>query len=354
MNVAVEYPMNSPTRPRPQQHSPRGFNDEAGMQQQGRGKPGGYRRDNHVEQPIYSEFYDYSEVEGPPRSAGGPPNGGMAMPQQGQMPPQQRMMPQGQSNHGHEPSRPPVANALPMRGGGGPNGGGGGGGGGSFAGRSRPPSYSGSRSEELLVMNPEAAKHRQNRRQQGRTPSTGKGPNTQQPKSGSPPRTPGHSPPHKSIPDPKQGRPVSPESLSASAATIPRVKSPSVMTSVLQPLELKVHEYEGLMHVAQDDMARLDEELHALQQKRAEAEGRFLEAKAKHDDYQRQYQDVEMALRGEIPRETPPQQQPPPRRERPISYDEPSPEERPMSHQSSFGMQKTRTRDRFRMSLFGN
>ncbi|PSR81652.1 hypothetical protein BD289DRAFT_34077 [Coniella lustricola] len=103
-----------------------------------------------------------------------------------------------------------------------------------------------------------------------------------------------------------QQRPVSPESLSspsglAPGTSIQRLPTPSVANSVLQPLDAKVAEYGTLMSDAQDEMAHLDEEMRALQDRQREAEQRFLEAKAKHDDYRRQYNDVEKALRGEYP-----------------------------------------------------
>jgi len=71
------------------------------------------------------------------------------------------------------------------------------------------------------------------------------------------------------------------------------------MECVLQPLEAKVREYDGVMQREQEEIKRLDEELAALQARRAEAEGRFNEAKAKHDEYQRQYNDVERAMSGD-------------------------------------------------------
>lgn len=103
-----------------------------------------------------------------------------------------------------------------------------------------------------------------------------------------------------------QQRPISPESLSSPnglgpGTSIQRLPTPSVANSVLQPLDAKVAEYGTLMGEAQDEMARLDEEMRGLQERQRLAEQRFLEAKAKHDDYRRQYNDVEKALRGEYP-----------------------------------------------------
>lgn len=105
---------------------------------------------------------------------------------------------------------------------------------------------------------------------------------------------------------PHHGRPISPESLPTPTPTggnnmaIQRLPTPSIPNSVLQPLDAKVVEYGTLMSEAQADMARLDEEMRALQERQRGAEQRFLEAKAKHDDYRRQYADVERALRGDF------------------------------------------------------
>lgn len=99
------------------------------------------------------------------------------------------------------------------------------------------------------------------------------------------------------------GRPASPESLRTPTGhgnNIVRLATPSIPNSVLQPLDAKVVEYGSLMTQAQGEMARLDEEMRLLQDRQREAEQRFLEAKAKHDDYRRQYHDVERALRGEF------------------------------------------------------
>lgn len=97
------------------------------------------------------------------------------------------------------------------------------------------------------------------------------------------------------------GRPISPDSpLLSPAAHIQRLPTPSITSSVLQPLDAKVTEYGALMAEAQGDMASLDEEMRQLQDRQREAEARFLDAKAKHDDYRRQYHDVERALRGDF------------------------------------------------------
>lgn len=102
---------------------------------------------------------------------------------------------------------------------------------------------------------------------------------------------------------PHNGRPVSPESPMLTPPAIHRLPTPSIPNSVLQPLDAKVVEYGSLMQDAQGEMARLEDEMRAIQDRQREAEQRFLEAKAKHDDYRRQYADVQRALRGEFPSE---------------------------------------------------
>ncbi|CAN8105540.1 unnamed protein product [Discula destructiva] len=103
------------------------------------------------------------------------------------------------------------------------------------------------------------------------------------------------------LPHHSGGRPASPDSLpTPTGHNIRRLSTPSVPNSVLQPLDAKVVEYGTLMADAQGEMSRLDEEMRLLQDRQREVEQRFLEAKAKHDDYRRQYSDVERALRGEF------------------------------------------------------
>jgi len=67
---------------------------------------------------------------------------------------------------------------------------------------------------------------------------------------------------------------------------------------VLQPLEKKLQEYDHLMSEAHSTMIGIDEELRVLQERRREQEERYAEARAKRDEYQRQWRDVERALRG--------------------------------------------------------
>lgn len=103
------------------------------------------------------------------------------------------------------------------------------------------------------------------------------------------------------LPHHNGGRPASPESLpTPTGHHIRRLSTPSIPNTVLQPLDAKVVEYGTLMAEAQGEMSRLDEEMRLLQDRQRAAEQRFLEAKAKHDDYRRQYSDVERALRGEF------------------------------------------------------
>lgn len=167
---------------------------------------------------------------------------------------------------------------------------------------SRPPSYSGSQHGPRSPddMNPplnkvdiDAARYRQT---QQRRPQQPVGKDGRPPTNGSN-RAPSSSGGGGMV----GGRPISPESpLLSPAAHIQRLPTPSITSSVLQPLDAKVTEYGSLMAEAQGDMAALDEELRQLQDRQREAEARFLDAKAKHDDYRRQYHDVERALRGDF------------------------------------------------------
>ncbi|KAK7414632.1 hypothetical protein QQX98_006489 [Neonectria punicea] len=172
------------------------------------------------------------------------------------------------------------------------------------------------------------------------------GPDSQNPAAGSPPRSapaPNSRRAQLMGQESQQRRPPSPSGRSISGNSINRLNSPSVMKSVLQPLELKIQEYDHLMQEAQHQMLQLDEELRIMQERRMQAEERFVEAKAKHDDYERQHQGVGRALRGE-PEVRLMSPEPMPRMERLDSYDE-----RPVSNQSSH---KAKGRSRLRLSLF--
>lgn len=388
MNVTAQYPVtvHSPT-----QIKARGPRDLEDVPFRGSKQA---RFDNH------DDFYSFLDSNrgpggnGPVAPGGGP--GGMTATQI-QIPPQSQRgvqtLDSPTSPGGPDQSRPPVTNSfVPQR---------------TSSGRSRPPSYSGSRSEELLVDRrgengvngggpqkngdagtPHKVQRQNGRRGGGARPGTaGGGP---PPNSGtnnknmSSPRTNGTSSPSS---HPRRnsvevngngvnGRPASSDSLNnAAGAAIERLKSPSVMSCVLQPLDQKVKEYTGLMHAEQDEMTRLDDEIRALQERRSRAEMRYLDAKSKHDDYLRQYQDVERAMRGEaplsrdsnVPRTLPQpsshqqQQRAASLRDDEEEFDEeeeyvPEPVHRQMNSQQSFGRssQKGGFGARFRNSIFGS
>ena len=271
-----------------------------------------------------------------------------------------------------------------------------------LSGRPRAPSYStGSQSEEMLVAKTDAKKAAAHRQQTGRRPTKAPVASGGQPRpdSSSKPseqHSPGKGRQHSSA----GGPPTSQSGLNGAA--IQRLKTPSLMDSVLHPLDQKVREYGELMRREQEQMDRLDEELRVLHERRAEAEARFLEAKGKHDDFRRRHEDVERAMRGEppLPREPMPTQQqqqqgslvPPPlqHQQRPagppqqqapvqdrfprpqsmalppphdyeddvseVSSDEeerPRPGDRRVQSQHSFGKPPPQQKRRFRMSLFG-
>ena len=178
-----------------------------------------------------------------------------------------------------------------------------------LSGRPRAPSYStGSQSEEMLVAKADAKKAAAHRQQTGRRPTKAP-PSTTSSGQG----RPGSSSRGSEQLSPGKGRQhSSADGANGAAAAIQRLKTPSLMDSVLHPLDQKVREYGELMRREQEQMDRLDEELRVLHERRAEAEARFLEAKGKHDDFRRRHEDVERAMRGEppLPREPmPPQQQ---------------------------------------------
>lgn len=164
---------------------------------------------------------------------------------------------------------------------------------------SRPPSYSGSqhgpRSPDDPPLNKvdiDAARYRQTQQRRPQQPVG---------KDGRPSTNGSNRVPSSGGGGMVGGRPISPESpLLSPAAHIQRLPTPSITSSVLQPLDAKVTEYGALMAEAQADMAALDEERRQLEDRQREAEARFLDAKSKHDDYRRQYHDVERALRGDF------------------------------------------------------
>ncbi|KAK1975725.1 hypothetical protein LZ30DRAFT_736636 [Colletotrichum cereale] len=184
------------------------------------------------------------------------------------------------------------------------------------------------------------------------------------PESLTPPRVSSlqHQQQQQHVPNPGGLRPPSPPG-GALGDDISRIQSPSISKSVLEPLQRKMLEYHNLMEDAQGQMAQFDEELRALQERRRHAEQRFVDAKTKHDEYERQHLDVERALRGDF---HPPQPQPQPRQSQQHMYGSnnngnspprtvPRPassimsyDERPMSGHSS--MPK---KGKLRFSLFG-
>ncbi|KAF5635981.1 hypothetical protein F52700_5295 [Fusarium sp. NRRL 52700] len=145
----------------------------------------------------------------------------------------------------------------------------------------------------------------------------------------------------------RQRRGPSPDRLAVPGNDINRLNSPSIQKSVLLPLEQKIHEYDHLMQEAQAQMNQLDDEIRALQERRRQAEDRFIEAKSKHDDYSRQHDQVGKALRGELMQQPPPPvvRQPVQRMESIDSFDP-----RPVSAQSSFHQKPKK--GGLRMSLF--
>ncbi|KAI0386716.1 hypothetical protein F5Y04DRAFT_70558 [Hypomontagnella monticulosa] len=377
--------MNSPSRPRPRQaQAPRDYDDGPVYHNSTvkAGPSGAPRFDSH------DDFYDFLDNNrGPiagPSSQAGPSSAtnanataAMMQAQPPQIPQQQQRFGQGGPAANHSPisSRPPLTNSFPPQGGG--NG----------SDRPRPPSYSGSsRSEEMLVAGADRSRdgdgarvQRQNGRRGGPSkPVSGPRPPTSSSGGSSPPRTSaGYPANHPQL----QQAQAQAKSASASdpnlaipganlGASIQRLKSPSVLDCVLQPLDQKVHEYSELMHREQDEMDRLDADIRALQERRADAETRFLEAKGKHDDYRRQYIDVDRAMRGEaLPPPTPRDQQVPLSRQhtRPMSMQDddeddeddlmpPPSAHRRINSQQSFGRssQKMKGGSRFRFSLFGD
>ncbi|KAI1389712.1 uncharacterized protein F4822DRAFT_210810 [Hypoxylon trugodes] len=389
--------MNSPSRPRPRQAQqiPRDYDDglpPAIYHNGGGAKPPGPsgppRFDSH------DDFYDFLDSNrGPmpgPSSANANASATLQAPPPSQMSQQQQQQRFGQGGGGGgsggpspTQSRPPLTNSFPPQGGG------------SSSDRPRPPSYSGSsRSEEMLVAGDRnsvdnSRVQRQNGRRGGPSkPVSGPRPPTSSSGGSSPPRTSsGYAMNHPQIQQAQAQAQAQSKSLNADpglsvpgaslGASIQRLKSPSVMDCVLQPLDQKVREYNELMSREQDEMDRLDAELRALQERRADAETRYLDAKGKHDDYRRQYVDVERALRGEgsLPPPTPrEQQQPPPpqnvplarQQTRPMSLQDdddfdddddlmpPPSAHRRINSQQSFGRSSQKGGSgRFRFSLFG-
>ncbi|TGJ78354.1 hypothetical protein E0Z10_g10415 [Xylaria hypoxylon] len=363
-----------PQPPHSQQHQQRRESPPRGVTLED--KPSNPHRRNNSHFGSHDDFYAFLDNNRGPAMAvnpnGSTPNGaGEMAPPQAPMPPQQQQqqqqqLQQQQQRNGSSQSRPPVTNIFPDR--------------------SRPTShsgsYTGSRSEELLLVdrNSGAKMARQNQRR-GAPPIKPAAAPRQRATSPTPPVSGGSSPTH-----PHSSRPVSGAGdRENGGGPIQRLRTPNVLECVLQPLEQKIREYDQLMRREQEEIKRLDDELRVFQARRAEAEGKFDDAKAKHDEYRRQYNDVERAMSGELPmspRE--PQQRPttmngpgpgPSAQQRPMSarrfgdegeeFEEDDEEfaippfgpGRRINSQQSFGRasQKTGGKERFRFSnLFGS
>ncbi|KAI2634585.1 hypothetical protein GGS21DRAFT_518477 [Xylaria nigripes] len=362
-SVAMNQRQQPQSLPQHNSQSPRGVTLEDGPQRRNNG-----RFDSH------DDFYNFLENNrGPsttnPTGAPGPgdknpqlaPIAPLQHQQQQQQPQQQQ--PQQQQRPLPSQSRPPLTN---------PN-----------LDRVRPPSFSGSRSEEQLVDKSSGARVARQAVRRGAPPTkqiSGARPRVGSP---TPPVSGGSSPTHPPYGTQSMAL-AGPTDMDSAGAMIPRLKSPSVLDCVLQPLEQKVREYEQHMRREQDEIKRLDEELHMLQVRRSEAEGRFNEVKAKHDEYRRQYNDVERAMTGELTM-SPPQrpatmhgagpvaplqqqqpQPPPPQQRYGDDYHEefeddeedfqapPFVANRRISSQQSFGRVSQKGKERFRFSnLFG-
>ncbi|KAI1182023.1 hypothetical protein F5B17DRAFT_422449 [Nemania serpens] len=264
MNQPPQPPQPQPSQPTPPQSS-RGVTLEDIAANSHR------RNNSHFDSD--DDFYAYLDNNrGPSMANAGPPSASGRSPPPAPMPP-----PQPQQRNPATQSRPPVTTMFPDR--------------------SRPSSshMGSSRSEEMLGDKNTAAKMARQTQRRGVPGPTKPSPGPRQRTiSPTPPVSGGSSPTHSQ-------RPVSVAGdRELAAGSIQRLKSPSVMDCVLQPLHQKVREYDLHMRREQDEIKALDEELHILQKRRADAEARFNEAKAKHDEYQRQCTDVQRAMSGDL------------------------------------------------------
>jgi hypothetical protein len=398
MSVATQYPasaMNNPptSRIRPPQVQRADFDS-------GKQSSATNRFDSHDDFYAFLDNNRGANGNGNSNSA----NAGLAL--QSALPPAHTQQ-QQRGTSGDHSSRPPVSNNYNAQ----RNT--------SGTSRSRPSSYTGSRSEEILIERSDNNNYkvqRQNGAGAGRRGSAQAGAGRPPTSSGGPSNTStsaqvGSSSGGGNVSPTRHdalggARPMSSSGSSSHdaaaaaasyGAAIQRLKTPSVMSAVLQPLDTKVREYDALAAREQDEMKRLDDEIRGLQERRAAAEARFLDAKGRHDDYQRQYQDVERALRGEAPlpragddflagheltaggalahahTQTLGQQQPPHHQQihgglqRPVSFalhhetedysdEDDMPVQRRVHSQQSFGKtsQKMRMKERFRNSIFGS
>ncbi|KAI1192543.1 hypothetical protein F5X97DRAFT_317098 [Nemania serpens] len=271
---AYSATMNQPPQPlQPQPSQPTPPQSSRGVTLEDISANAHRRNNSHFESD--HDFYAYLDSNrGPSMANAGPPSASGRSPPPAPMPPPQPQ--QQQQRNQPAQSRPPVTTMFPDR--------------------SRPPSsHMGSRSEELLVDKTAAAKMARQTQRRGVPGPTKPSPGPRQRTiSPTPPVSGGSSPTH-------SHRPVSVGGdRELIAGSIQRLKSPSVMDCVLQPLHQKVREYDLHMRREQDELKALDEELHMLQKRRADAEARFNEAKAKHDEYQRQCTDVQRAMSGDL------------------------------------------------------
>ncbi|KAI0974685.1 hypothetical protein F4678DRAFT_347807 [Xylaria arbuscula] len=305
-SAAMNSQQSQPPQPQQQRDSPRGVTLED--------RPQNSHRRNNSHFGSHDDFYAFLDSNrGPSMAANSVSSASGMSPPPAPMPPsapQQQQQQQQQQRNLPSQSRPPVTNIFPERS------------------RLSTGSYSGSRSEELLVADRNAgAKNARQAQRRGGPPTKPVSGSRQRATSPTPPVSGGSSPTH-----PHGSRPVSGAGeRDSTGAPIPRLKSPSVLDCVLQPLDQKIREYDQIMRREQEELKHLDEELRALQERRSEAEKRFDDAKGKHDEYRRQYTDVERAMTGEqaaLPREFQQQQQQP---QRPATMHGPGPQQRPMS-----------------------
>ncbi|KAI0903742.1 hypothetical protein F4823DRAFT_259267 [Ustulina deusta] len=295
MNSQQSQPPAQQPPQQQQRESPRGVTLED--------RPLNSHRRNNSHFGSHDDFYAFLDSNRGPSMATS--MGGTSVSSSSEMSPPPAPMPPQQQQQRNLPiqSRPPVTNIFPDRS------------------RLSSGSFSGSRSEETLVdRNSSAKMARQNQRRGGPPTKQITGPR-QRTTSPTPPVSGGSSPTH-----PHCSRPVSGAGDRDSAgAPVPRLKSPSVIECVLQPLDQKIREYDQIMRREQEEVKHLDDELRALHERRSDAERRFNDAKAKHDEYRRQYTDVERAMSGDLSRE--PQQQ----QQRPTTMQGPGSQQRPMS-----------------------
>ncbi|KAI0799350.1 hypothetical protein GGR55DRAFT_669948 [Xylaria sp. FL0064] len=299
MNSQQSQPPPQPPQQQQQRDSPRGVTLED--------RPQNSHRRNNSHFGSHDDFYAFLDSNrGPSMAANSVSSASGMSPPPAPMPPQQQ-----QQRNPPSQSRPPVTNIFPERS------------------RLSTGSYSGSRSEELLVDRNSGAKVARQNQRRGAPPTKPMTGSRQRTTSPTPPASGGSSPTH-----PQGSRPVSGAGdRDSNGAAIPRLKTPNVLDCVLQPLDQKIREYDQIMRREQDELRRLDEELRALQERRADAEKRFDDAKGKHDEYRRQYSDVERAMTGELtalPRD-PQHQQQQQHPQRPVTMQGPGPQQRPMS-----------------------